>query len=111
MLLGDFNTLAPGDYDENPNALEALRSVEWMNRVMAEEFQVVPRLLRRGYVDAAGVTGGDQLTFPAVDPLVRIDYIWVSKPLASAVRWCRPWQTEDTLLASDHLPILAEFDD
>lgn len=111
LLLGDFNTLAPGDYDENPNALEALRSVEWMNRVMAEEFQVVPRLLRRGYVDAAGVTGGDQLTFPAVDPLVRIDYIWVSKPLASAVRWCRPWKTEDTLLASDHLPILAEFDD
>ena len=39
------------------------------------------------------------------------DSIWVSKPLASAVRWCRPWQTEDTLLASDHLPILAEFDD
>ena len=65
LLMGDFNTLAPDDNGENPDALAALRSMEWMNRVMAEEFQVVPRLLRRGYVDAAGATGGDQLTFPA----------------------------------------------
>ncbi len=111
LLMGDFNTLAPNDYAERPGDLDALHSVEWMHRMMAEDFQVVPRLMRRGYVDAAGASEGPLPTFPADAPLVRIDYIWVSAPLASAVRWCRPWQTEDTLLASDHLPVLAEIDD
>ena len=54
LLMGDFNTLAPNDYDERPGDLDALRSVEWVHRMMAEDFQVVPRLMRRGYVDAAG---------------------------------------------------------
>ena len=111
LLLGDFNTLAPDDYDENPDALAALRSVEWMNRVMAEEFQVVPRLLAPRLRRCCRRHRRGPAYLSAVDPLVRIDYIWVSTPLASAVRWCRPWQTEDTLLASDHLPVLAEFDD
>ena len=109
--MGDFNTLAPDDYDERPDELAALRSVEWMHRMMADDFQVVPRLMRRGYVDAAGAAESPLPTFPADAPLVRIDYIWVSAPLAPKVRWCRPWQTEDTLLASDHLPVLVEIED
>lgn len=111
LLMGDFNTLAPGDYEERPEALTALRSAAWISRVASDDFQVVPRLARRGYVDAAAAAGSPQPTFPAGEPLVRIDYIWVSAPLAPKVRWCRPWQTEDTAVASDHLPVLAEFEE
>jgi endonuclease/exonuclease/phosphatase family metal-dependent hydrolase len=117
LLMGDFNALAPGDDDERPAALAALRSVEpaasgirWTDRFLSDDFLVVPRLLRRGYQDAAGVTDGALPTFPSDEPLVRIDYIWVSASLAPAVRWCRPWQTEETALASDHLPLVAEID-
>jgi endonuclease/exonuclease/phosphatase family metal-dependent hydrolase len=118
LLMGDFNALAPGDFDERPAALAALQAVEasasgvrWTDRILPDDFLVVPRLQRRGYWDAAGATGGSLPTFPSDEPLVRIDYIWVSASLAPAVRWCRPWQTEETALASDHLPVVAEIDD
>jgi endonuclease/exonuclease/phosphatase family metal-dependent hydrolase len=42
--------------------------------------------------------------------VVRIDYIWLSASLAPALRWCRPWTTDETAVASDHLPVLAEID-
>lgn len=109
LLLGDLNALAPGDYEENPEALAALRSVAWTSRVASDAFQVVSRLMRRGYVDA-GAASGPEPTFPTSEPLIRIDYIWASAPLAGQIRWCRPWQTEDTDLASDHFPVLAEID-
>jgi endonuclease/exonuclease/phosphatase family metal-dependent hydrolase len=107
--LGDFNALAPGDYEDKPEALTALRSVEWTSRVASDGFQVVSRLVRRGYVDA-GAASGPTPTFPSGEPLIRIDYIWASPSLAPRLRWCRPWQTQDTALASDHLPVLAEIE-
>ncbi len=73
-----------------------------------DRVELIPRLLRRGYVDAQA--GDPQPTFPAERPRVRIDYICLSAPLAPALRWCRPWITEETAAASDHLPVLAEID-
>lgn len=95
LLVGDFNALSP----------EALRP----DLAPEVDSAVVARLQRR-YHDAALLTEGAHPTFPANGPSVRIDYIWVSAPLVPALRWCRPWQTDDTPIASDHLPLLAEFD-
>lgn len=111
LLMGDFNALAPGDYEGRPEAIDALRSAQWTAHLVADGMQVAPRLQRRGYVDTAAATpGGAQPTFPAHEPAIRIDYIWASTPLAPAVGWCRPWQTDETAVASDHLPVLAEID-
>lgn len=109
LLLGDFNALAPGDFTADPTALEALRTHKDFARLAAQGMEVVPRLQRRGYVDAQAAEAAP--TFPADQPLARIDYIWMSAPLAPALRWCRRWTTEETALASDHLPVLAEIDD
>jgi endonuclease/exonuclease/phosphatase family metal-dependent hydrolase len=108
LLLGDFNALAPGDFAADPAALAALRATADFGRLAEQGMEVVPRLLRRGYVDAqAGETAP---TFPADHPSMRIDYIWLSDALAPALRWSRRWTTDETAVASDHLPVLAEID-
>ncbi len=113
LLLGDFNALAPGDYAEHPAALAAVAESEIFGHMVRDGMQVAPRLLRRGYIDAqaASADGRPAPTFPAQDPQVRIDYIWASAPLAPALRWCRPWTSPETAVASDHLPVLAEIDE
>jgi endonuclease/exonuclease/phosphatase family metal-dependent hydrolase len=108
LLLGDFNALAPGDFAGDPAALDALRASAEFGRLAGQGMEVVPRLLRRGYVDAQASSAAP--TFPADNPVVRIDYIWASGPLAPALRWCQPWITEETAVASDHLPVLAEIE-
>ncbi len=111
LLLGDFNALAAADYADDPAALQAVAAHEAYAHMAQDGMQVTERLLRRGYVDAQAAAGAaPAATFPADGPQVRIDYIWLSAPLAPALRWCRPWTTEDTAVASDHLPVLAEFD-
>jgi endonuclease/exonuclease/phosphatase family metal-dependent hydrolase len=108
LLLGDFNALAPVDFAGDPSALDALRARAEFGRLAGQGMEVVPRLLRRGYVDAQA--SNSVPTFPADNPAVRIDYIWVSAPLAHALRWCQRWTTEETAEASDHLPVLAEIE-
>lgn len=108
VLLGDFNSLTASDLVDNPAALHALQQDPELQRLANEELQVTERLRRRGYVDAQGEQ--PTATFPAAAPAVRIDYIWLSAPLAPALRWCCPWITDETAVASDHLPLLAELD-
>ncbi len=107
LILGDFNALAPGDFEAAPAALAALRASADFRRLAEQGMEVVPRLLRRGYADAQAACAAP--TFPADHPLMRIDYIWLSAPLAPALRWCRLWTTGETAVASDHLPVLAEI--
>lgn len=71
-------------------------------------------LTAAGFVDAHAVAGcGEGSTFPAIDPLVRIDYAWVrnGRVLTSRVVTEPPFgrtdgDPEPTL--SDHLPVLVE---
>lgn len=110
LLLGDLNAVAPGDYEGQPAESAALATPEHLAHLAEHEPQVVPRLLRAHYVDAGATAGDPAPTFPSSAPLVRIDYIFASTALAPSLQWCQPWQTEETPLASDHLPVLAEFD-
>lgn len=113
LLLGDFNALSAADFEARPNALAQLGSHDGFSNMVADGMEVTARLQRRGYVDAAAsrpADDGPQPTFPAHDPLVRIDYIWASTPLAPCIQRCARWQTDETATASDHLPVLAEID-
>lgn len=113
LLLGDFNALSAADFEGRPDALAALRSHDGFRHMVADGMDVTARLQRRGYIDAAASqpsADGPQPTYPAHDPLVRIDYIWASTPLAPGIRCCDRWQTGETATTSDHLPVLAEID-
>lgn len=110
LLLGDLNAVAPGDYEARPEERAALAATEPLAHLAEDEPQVVPRLLRSHYVDAGAAGGNPEPSFPAHDPWVRIDHVFASAALAPRLRWCRVWATEETAVASDHLPVLAEFD-
>ena len=112
LIVGDLNAIAPGDgvlQHKNPPQ---------MRRVMALQLGFIfrlalPRLLKAGYVDCfrrlhpteAGFTWmPDNLT-------TRYDYILVPADLVPVLKSCRVVdEIEAVKTASDHLPLLAEFE-
>lgn len=110
LVIGDLNALAPADLEGHPDRLAEIQADERVRSRYAEPLQVLPRLQRAGYVDAcAAATRQPEPTFPTTGLRVRIDYILASAALAASLRHCDRWQTAETALASDHLPVLAEF--
>jgi endonuclease/exonuclease/phosphatase family metal-dependent hydrolase len=104
LILGDFNALAPSDYDAPPNKLQK------SGREVITGGQVVTHLLHTGYADAYAAAGqGPPETWPTPDPTARIDYAFLSPPLAARLRCCRRWDTPLARVASDHLPVLVEL--
>lgn len=111
LVIGDFNALSPADLEAQPDQVTVIQEDQRVRSRYAEPLQVLPRMLRAGYVDAcaADATGQPAPTFPTTDLLVRIDYVLASRPLAVSLHQGSRWQTAETDLASDHLPVRADF--
>lgn len=159
LLMGDFNTLAPGEplrasallryvlyldqalpaeeteRDGHPHLgyvlperlrplqplivrLLSQRSALWLIDALAGLYvsrKSIALLQRAGYVDCFRHLHPDDpgLTCPALMPAGRIDFIFASPELAPRLRACRIVQEGNGVRgaeASDHLPVLAEFD-
>jgi endonuclease/exonuclease/phosphatase family metal-dependent hydrolase len=107
VILGDFNALAPSDYNEHPGGLPAL---EKYGRQVIVGGQVVSYLLEAGYVDAYAAAGrGPGETWPTRQLQARIDYAFLWPTLAPRLRHCRRWESPLARVASDHLPLLLEL--
>jgi exodeoxyribonuclease III len=112
LILGDLNAIAPGD-----RVLQR-RNPPRMRRVMALQFNVIfrfalSRLLRAGYVDCFRRLNPteDGFTWMATNRTTRYDYVLADPTLALALRACRVVdEVEAVQVASDHLPLLAEFE-
>jgi exonuclease III len=111
LILGDFNAIAPGD-----RVLQR-RNPPQMRRAMALQFHLIfrlalARLLKAGYVDCFRRLHPDDdgFTWMPGNRTARYDYIMADGLLAPALRRC--WVVDDieaVHIASDHLPLLAEF--
>ena len=111
LLAGDFNAIAPGDQAQLAEAPLWVRAQTW--------FQLghIPRralklLLDAGYVDCFRKLHPEEdgFTLPSPRPQVRLDYVFAALPLAEALRKCEVVRSpKEVVLASDHLPVLAEF--
>ncbi len=112
LIAGDLNSVAPGDdvlHDKNPAP---------MRRQMALQLFIVfrlaiPRLLKAGYVDCFRELHPDDsgYTFMPGNRTTRYDYILANPTMARALRACRVIDDVDAAhSASDHFPLLAEFD-
>jgi endonuclease/exonuclease/phosphatase family metal-dependent hydrolase len=115
LVMGDFNALAPWDYANRPEALTRLtRHAKGQNLVNAAQGgpQVVPQMEKAGYVDAFAQVGspGAQSYLNITEPPIRIDYIFLSQALAPALVDCTIWTEPPGTEASDHRPVVAEFD-
>ena len=112
VVAGDFNTIAPGetlDIQKLPPRLRAFvyltgRTIRW------ETIQI---MLDAAYVDGYRVLHPDDrgLTFPAGDPHVRLDYVFLPSAFAPRLKGCAVVNgTPVTTTASDHLPVVADLD-
>jgi endonuclease/exonuclease/phosphatase family metal-dependent hydrolase len=115
VVMGDFNAVSPWDFPEKGAAWQRLathaKSAHMLNAAGGGP-RVVAQMEKAGYVDAYRQFGtpGAQSYWPATDPPVRIDYIFVSAPLAPALRGSEIWHEAPGAEASDHRPVYADFD-
>jgi endonuclease/exonuclease/phosphatase family metal-dependent hydrolase len=114
LVMGDFNAISV--WDHAPGSDSAMRLAQQPKAAhlvnAAKGAQVVTQMEKVGYLDAYTRSGapGAQTFIPATDPPIRIDYIFVSGPLASALQACAIWQEAPGTEASDHRPVWADFD-
>lgn len=112
VLVGDFNTLAPGERLQVTKLPYRLRALVWLSGGRIR-WQTIGIVLGAGYVDAfrhlherdAG------MTFPTWDPHSRLDYVFVPKPFVERVKTCDVVTDSPSLrLASDHFPLRATIE-
>ncbi len=122
LILGDLNTIAPGDrvlQDRNP---ARMRRVQHLQADLVFHL-AISQLLRAGYADCyrachpACIRHGpepdevDGFTWNTANPTSRYDYIFAEAGLAPRLRDCRVVdRLPDLAAASDHFPVVAEFD-
>ncbi|MGH2536039.1 MAG: endonuclease/exonuclease/phosphatase family protein [Candidatus Promineifilaceae bacterium] len=112
LIIGDLNAIGPGD-----RVLQR-RNPARMRRVMALQLGLIfrlaiPRLLRAGYVDCFRRLNptADGFTWWTQNPTTRYDYVLAPEWLASRLRSCQVVADHPAVRrASDHFPLLAEFE-
>ena len=112
VLVGDFNTLAPGEVLELWKMPAWIRALIWISgrKLQRETIQL---MLDAGYGDGYRMLNPEVkgYTFPTWDPHVRLDYVFVPRTFANRLAACdvicEP--KEQIQAASDHCPLVAEL--
>jgi exodeoxyribonuclease III len=109
ILIGDFNTVAPGDIFDVRRLPTRLRTLVWLSGGHIR-WRTIATVLAAGYVDSFRQLHPDDLgyTLPTPDPHVRLDYAFVPGAFARHVRSCEIVKTPDGASASDHFPLLLD---
>lgn len=109
-LVGDFNTLAPGELLNVEKLPRRLRALVWLSGG-GIRWRTIQGILDADYVDAFRHLQPDLVgcTFPTWDPHVRLDYLFVPADYAANVRSCTVVTTARVAEASDHFPLLSEL--
>jgi endonuclease/exonuclease/phosphatase family metal-dependent hydrolase len=110
-LVGDFNTLAPGDAFDLRKLPGRLRALVWLSggRIRWRTIQII---LDAGYTDAFRALHPAHAgwTFPTWQPHVRLDYLFVPSAHIARVQSCEVVGTDTAREASDHFPLLSVID-
>ncbi len=109
-LVGDFNTVAPGELLDFASLPQKVRATVWMSGGTIR-WQTTKVVKDGGYADAfrALHPADPGLTLPASKPQVRLDYLFVPSPHLARVTRCEVVRSDEARIASDHLPLLAEL--
>jgi exodeoxyribonuclease-3 len=112
VLVGDFNTLAPGELLDVKRMPNWIRALVWLSGrdIQRETIQIM--------LDARYVDGYRHLyphdkgyTFPVWDSHLRLDYIFLPAQFAGQLKSCRVINDlAEVARASDHYPLLAELE-
>lgn len=110
VLVGDFNTLAPGE------VLDARRMPAWIRALIWISGRDLQRETIKVIADAKYSDGYRMLhqekgyTFPVWDPHLRLDYIFLPERFGARLKSCEVIASEAAATASDHFPLLAEVE-
>lgn len=111
VLAGDFNTLAPGATLDPAQLPVRLRPLLWVSGGRVR-WRTIRTVLEAGYLDIYRTLHPDQpgYTMPTWDPHVRLDYAFIPAEYSAQLRACEVIRHPDVVAASDHLPLLLEFE-
>lgn len=106
MLIGDFNTIAPGEVLDPTLLPTRLRMLVWLSGGRIR-WRTIRRILEAGYVDGFRRLNPEVpgFTFPVWNPHLRLDYAFVPSGFASRLRQCVVVTSDDAKRASDHFPL------
>ena len=111
VLVGDFNTLAPGEL------LDVRRMPRWIRALVWLSGRDIQRETIQAMLDAQYVDGYRHLyphdkgyTFPVWDPHLRLDYVFLPTSFAGRLKSCQVINDTTAAKASDHFPLLIELD-
>jgi endonuclease/exonuclease/phosphatase family metal-dependent hydrolase len=110
VLVGDFNTLAPGE-------LLNMRKLPTRYKILAFmlggriTFRAIQLILDAGYMDCYRAFHSDPgFSFPARDPHVRLDYLFTPEEFIDRIESCEVMtDIVEPAKATDHLPLIAEI--
>lgn len=112
VLVGDFNTLGPGQDLDMRRLPPRLRPFIWLSGGRVR-WKVVQALIDAGYEDVyRRLHPGDEgYTFPTWDPHLRLDFAFTPAGQVPEARRCEVVSDPEAAvrLASDHKPLLIEF--
>jgi exodeoxyribonuclease-3 len=111
LLVGDFNTLAPGEVLDTRRMPRWIRAMIWLSgRDIQRETMRIMR--EAGYSDVYRSLHPDVkgYTFPVWDPHLRLDYVFVPERYSERAKVCEVISHPAVAKASDHLPLLAEIE-
>ena len=109
VLVGDFNTLAPGEILEIDRMPAWIRALIWISGRKLQR-ETIQFMLDAGYNDGYRTLHPDVkgYTFPTWDPHVRLDYMFVPHAFRERLQTCEviTEPKERVRAASDHCPLL-----
>ena len=109
-LVGDFNTVAPGELLDFKALPQKVRATVWLSggEIRWRTIQIVRDA---GYQDAFRILHPDDagLTLPTTNPQVRLDYLFVPSAHLQRVASCEVVRSPAAQQASDHFPLLSEL--
>lgn len=111
IIVGDFNTFAPND------AIDTDLWPSWLKAFTQLQGGQAPRLaiktlMKAGFIDVyRSQSKQSGYTLPSKAPNSRLDYIFCSQDLSSAIRNAEVFLSHQQVSqASDHLPVVATFE-
>lgn len=112
VMVGDFNTLAPGELLDAQKLPPRLRALVWLSGGRVR-YQTIQILLAAGYADAFRSLHPEELgyTFPTWDPHVRLDFAFLPRRHEGRVSDCRVLTGHPAAKeASDHFPLFVTLE-
>jgi endonuclease/exonuclease/phosphatase family metal-dependent hydrolase len=112
VLVGDFNTLAPGEILDVSRMPAWIRALIWLSGRDIQR-ETIGAMKEAKYVDGYRHLHPDKkgYSFPVWDPHLRLDYVFLPERFADRLISCEVIsQPAKAATASDHFPLLAELE-